>query len=281
MLFLLINMDIMREIETPFFTIPRLYGYRGGELSPANIIKNVNVFKMIFTNDYLGYNSLSEYGTIYYISIPFAVLGIMTAVKNTMKSIKQKCFHLEVLILAAFLSVLICTMLVTGPNIYKANALYIPLIYFVVLGIMKVSKLKIGNRFRNLVLPAIIVIYTVFFISFTDFYFNKYPVEYKDQVNFDYELIELTKYLENIDYFEGRNIYFDTRDSSYVYFLNATLVSPKVYTQHSYTRNYYCGIPESYHDGAVYIAKYQEFADFFEKKGYKCLEYGRYKIMYK
>lgn len=66
----------MDEIETVFFTIPILPGFRDSELSFSRLEANFwNTWKVILTKDEMPYNALGNYLTMYGLSIPFAIIG--------------------------------------------------------------------------------------------------------------------------------------------------------------------------------------------------------------
>ena len=49
-LFLAVNFNLIPEIRTSFLSIPKLTGFRGGELSPENVRAGLgNLFALLFT----------------------------------------------------------------------------------------------------------------------------------------------------------------------------------------------------------------------------------------
>lgn len=208
-LLILVNYNILPEIKT-FMTIPKLPNFRSGEVSFANIpnslriIINVITFDGLFGGKYLIYNALPEFGTLYYISIPFFLVGIIDHIK------KEKHTLIDVTMFIWFLSVIICSLLLKDPNINKANAIFVPLVYFISKGIIRIT-----NQNKK-VLLGIILIYSMNFILFISFYYNQYNQKYDNPPFF------ATYYIEAVEYADKqkeKEIYIDPaiEKKAYIY----------------------------------------------------------------
>ena len=108
----------------------------------------------MFAFDINDYNSFPIFGTLYYISIPFVLFGFIDSIKNVKKDIKEKNLSLDIIMLANFLSVCVCNILIES-GINRINAIYISLIYYTAVGIMYVSE----NRDK--IFKFIIAIYII------------------------------------------------------------------------------------------------------------------------
>ena len=74
----LVNLLDLPEITLGFLTFPKMYRYRSGDLVPHSLMQNLKlIFSVIFLHDELIYDTIPRYGTIYYFSIPFVLLGIL------------------------------------------------------------------------------------------------------------------------------------------------------------------------------------------------------------
>ncbi len=210
-LMILVNSGVIPEINS-FITIPEMTSYRGSEISLNNIFINLYIllsivsFDMPFVfGDLLNYNASLEFGTIYFIGIPFFLVGIISVFKDVKKSIKLKEYNLNLLISCWFTASLICQLLIVQPNINKANAIMFPVVYFVFLGIYKAFL-----KHKNIIVP-VIVLFSFNFILFLSFYFNNhttanngYDLFYTDFNNaLEYSL----SLEEDLFYVEGRAIY--------------------------------------------------------------------------
>ena len=177
LLMLVINNGYINEIKTNYISIPKLFFYRGSEISLNNIminLKNFNIFKIIFSTDNLFWNSIREFGTIYYISIPIFIYGLIIGVKNAIKVIKKKKINLEFIMLVLLFSTFFVSLLTAIVNVNKLHSVYLPIIYFISIGLYQIIK---NTKTLSLI---VIVMYVVLFICFANYYFVTYPKEYKD-----------------------------------------------------------------------------------------------------
>ena len=113
--------------------------------------------------------------------------------------------------LFAFISSIICGLLIYAPNINKINAIYIPIIYFISLTIYYILQ----NRKKYFLI--IIAMYIVFFTMFCVKYFS----QKSPNILFDNSTIQITEYVDNKFTDTSRKIYFDK---------NAAPVQPHIYT---------------------------------------------------
>ena len=101
---LFVNYGIIEEIKLPFMSILKMWVFRSGEVNLNNILHNIVIlFKSMFAFDYNDYNSFPIFGTLYYISIPFALFGFIDSIKNVKKDIKEKNLSLDIIILATLI----------------------------------------------------------------------------------------------------------------------------------------------------------------------------------
>ena len=212
-LMLLVNNNILSEIETPFFSIPKMFFYRGGEFSLSNILNNWDLFGILFSQDGLIYNSFGKFGTMYYFSIPFCIYGFVFVVKDAIQSMKKKSISLDFMILAFFVAVFLVTMLLDGPNINRANAIYFPLIYFVAVGIYH---LVCKSKWISVVILAM---YLIFFSFFGKYYFVTYPKEVHDST-----------YFVSQDYVEEAIFFANQLDKERIYVIDMPNYQPYIYT---------------------------------------------------
>lgn len=254
---LLVNKGIIPPIKLEYFSILKLWHYRVNEISIKNIVPNITLLKTIFSYDYNDFNSFAIFGTLYYISIPFAIIGLIETIKSSIKAIKQKEKSLDVIVLFIFISVLFCLMLLEGQAIYKSNAIYISLIYFIAIGI----KRTIQNS--KYLIYGIIVLYVLCFLAFQCYYFGVYGKENTNR-SFNVDVIEITKYLEN---YKEKKIYLRTYAiQPYIYTLLGNQYSPSQFKQNLKSKGgniatydkYYFILPEEIQEDMVYVIKTPE-----------------------
>ena len=255
-LMLLVNNGYIGEIKG-FITIPELWSYRGAEISFSHIIENLTFFVTMFTNDFLVYNSIPEFGTIYLFASILAIFGFTIEVDKLLKSIKNKEFKIESLILFLFISVIGCMLIIEEPNINKGNALFIPMLFFVAVTVKYIYK----NY--KILFWIIVVLYAISFGAFINFYFNIYPQKYEYQPFFESDLIDAVQYVNQNEELSDKNVYINTSSSQpYIYTLINDRISPYEFNESlhkqsgdglSYGKYYFANT--YINDDAVYVVK--------------------------
>ena len=199
LLMILVNNKFISEIKG-IITIPLLHFYRGGEVSFNNIFENIYVISMIFSFDnpiYYGkqliFNAIPFFGTIYYFLIPFFPVGIVTSCKEALKSLKIKKIDIDIVFLVWFSSVLICEFFIYSPNINKTNAIFVPLFYFVVNGIIAVSK-----NLKAVIVGVIILLFLNFTLFF-HYYFYQYNNDSRELFLFATDYIDVVSFSKNLN----------------------------------------------------------------------------------
>lgn len=217
----IVNITGKGSIKFGPFIIPMLYNYRVSEIGFGNIINNLttknNIFKLLFVADHNLFNSFTEFGTIYYLLIPFVLGGLIINVKETTNSLKNKEFTLRTVFLIQFVTIFLSLLIVSDLQLYKLNPLFIMLLTFGTDGILWVYNKKkiLGN--------IIIGILIVSFIVFLFFYFRN--INKKIGVSFNSDLIPLVEYLE--EEYSNKEIVLKTDAiQTYIYVLLGTKMSP-------------------------------------------------------
>ena len=168
------------------------------------------------------YNATKEFGTIYYFTIPFTLIGIITSFKKSIKAIKNKEFNTNIIFIILFISVIIVQLIIIYPNINKSNALFISIIYFSMEGIIETI-----NQKKYIIIPITLILF-INFTLFSNYYFNKYNKDNMDQYLF------ATCYLDALKFSKSLNkdyIYLERRLTAeqYIYILLENQISPYEY----------------------------------------------------
>ena len=218
---LLVNWGVINEIKTPYISILKMWLFRTGEINLNNIFHNIiKMFQVMFAFDINDYSTFPIFGTLYYISIPFAILGFIKSIKEVIKNIKEKSFSLDIIMIVNFISVFICGILVE-PGIERINAIYISLIYYIALGILYVSE----NR--KYIFGTTIGLYIAFFIIFLCYYFGVYGKE-NTNLSFNNDVVSVAQYIEENEKYDNKYINMRLNASQqYIYTLIANKPSPK------------------------------------------------------
>ena len=182
LLFLAVNYGYIDEIRTPLFSIPRLLYMRSSEISLDGKRAKLKLLWKIFIeqNDGEIWNSPMRFGLFYYISMPFAILGIFFCIRQVIACVKRHEFCPEALLLVQFFMCLPQCVLVSA-NVTRINILFIPLIVFIALGGYFLSTLS-----HRCVLAGITAVYAALFVGFECYYFTEYDRDIR--VNFSYGL---------------------------------------------------------------------------------------------
>lgn len=285
MLMLLVNNGFIKEINS-FITIPKLLFYRGTEISFANIVNNILNIKTLFTYDGLSYNSIEKFGTVYYFSIPFIVLGLTIEIMKLVKNIKNKKFEVNTGITLFFFSVCITILLIVDPNINKANAIYFPLM-FLVFSSIKFLYEKMDKKIFLIYFAVMMMAYCLLFISFINHYFNIYSVEWKYQPYFEDDLTNSIAIVNSKQELKDKKVNILTMSlNPYVYTLIVNQPSPYDFAK---TRNekdewgkYLFNRQEINEDWVYIIKDYGDFAyDLANNYGFNTEYVGTYVILYK
>ncbi len=288
MLMILINNGYTNEFKG-FITIPLLRNYRGAEISLHNIPNNLYIFTSILSYDNPGvfgnlliYNSLPYFGTIYYFTIPFFIIGLLDSFTKLYHSIKKKEFNISNIFLFWLFSVVICQLLIVEPNINKANAIFVPIVYFSAMGIVYCSK-KI-----KLLIVLICIILLINFALFFNYYFYHYNEDNMNQYFF------ATSYLDAVEYarsLQKETIYIEPNltSQSYIHILLNNQVSPYEYSENNIKTTYnnseityVFGIPEEISDmNAVYIIGNNDYLlNLLKSYNFSVANFGNISVFY-
>lgn len=286
-LFHLVNMGMIPKIPVEWIGIPIIPDYRSSEFNIMNIFQiflhPIQSLQELFGFDANDYNAFPLFGTIYYISIPFVIIGFLKGIKAIGKSIKEKTFHIDAVMTISFIVLYLSLKTVQNISINRINSIYVLLLYFIALGIVYVVKKK------KQILIGIILAYTICATCFLYYYFGIYGKN-NSNMSFNHDIIPLTQYLEK---FEGKRIdIISYAVQPYIYTLLANRESPYDFNSTKQEPNttkgdygkYYYNYAEI-HDDMVYAIKYPErkntdFENKLKEVGFKQEEYLGYKIFY-
>ena len=178
MLFVLVNLGVMGEIVTPWFSVPRLAAMRDGELSLANLLSPEGwreLAQVVFLQrDGLIWNGVEGFGMFYPISLPFQLLGAARLIRGAAGALRAKRYDWQCLaLLWAGCGAAVC-LAVANLNITRANSLHLCTLLFIAAGVdWLVGLCRRAQRLRWLP-PLVAAAYTCCFLLFTGVYFTGY-----------------------------------------------------------------------------------------------------------
>ncbi len=213
------------------FTFIRLTGYRISELSfpkPSNILIMV---KNVFLHDDMEISSNAHYMTLYIISIPFFVIGIIKGIIGFVKNIRHRSFSLNDTVLLWFTAEFIMGLMLAYPNVNRLNAIYFAVLFYIVKGIVFVIDSIRQIKLKVCVGSVIFAAYAIFAVFFIRFYFteeihNKYLCmedSYSDVIEF----IESQEQLNDIPIYIDEAAYAD--NVIYIHYIVSCKTPPSPY----------------------------------------------------
>lgn len=296
---ILVNKGIIPEYRG-LFTIPVLHLFRSGEISLNNIFKNFYIIPSLLSFDnpnvfgrQLFYNAIPYFGTVFYFSIPFFVIGLVSSVKTCFRSIKESKFDINTIFVFWLFSVLACQFLILEPNINKANAVFIPILFFIVEGIAIVTKQT------KAIAIGVVILYLFNFFIFFNYYFYQYNAASKNLIGFATDYIDTIRYSK---YLNSEKIFIlnDIAAAPYIYVLLENQVSPYYFRKNN-IKTEYNGIHKIYKflsdvemkteslnlfqvgkaDSTFIVPNDTYWNQWFKCMDYKTMPYGNISIFYK
>ncbi len=268
-LLIMVQKGYIQEINS-FITIPKLSNYRASEINIKNIRENIGTLKYVLLEDKWDYDSIHGFGTLYSIGTILMVLGLCIIIINDIvKKWKSRDFNLNIIMLFAFVANLILAFAMKVYT-YRLNGIFISAIYFIAVAIKWIYK----NA--KLLFCITIILYYIYFISFTVVYFNKYKNEY--HYLFDYGFIDTIKYAQKNNSNEKEIYTLVFQEQRWIFELYATQISPyEAYpTYRSYNKSNSVKAYKNFNnvididdikEDAIYIIEKDDTIEELEKRG--------------
>ena len=167
LLFIAVNLNYIPEIITPFFSIPKLAVFRGGEFNYRHLFENVRTVLEVIVYQYDGHEHTSSplVGAYYLFTTPFFILGIAVHFVKMLKNYRSGDNDLQYLFPIWLISAAVVALLQEAVNFVHLNLIHIPLVFYGVYGITQTAR-HIKSR---LLVPACLIFYI---ISFSIFFYD-------------------------------------------------------------------------------------------------------------
>ncbi len=144
--------------------------YRGDELSVSWVAENLIMsLKYTYVADRSSYDANPVYGTMYYVSIPFILIGIASSAADLVKKIKAKIIDPWLFIWLYFIVSRIYHLFLDYPNVNRINGIYPCYLLFAVYGIRFVAE---RIKWRNLFFALVAVAYMISFVFFSKYFYS-------------------------------------------------------------------------------------------------------------
>ena len=117
------------------------------DVASSSFWENVtDIIKITLTHGFYPQDAVDKFYTLYPVSIPFIVLGMVYSVYRVVISVVKKTFHPASLYLFFYISGLITIGLTGTQYVYRANSFFICYLYFWISGIALVYIFLSVNR---------------------------------------------------------------------------------------------------------------------------------------
>lgn len=176
----LINLGLVKPFSFLGSDYPKLTSYRVGEIAPVNLVNNIgNIIPLIFGDPTYNYNSVREFGTVYWTMIPLLLTGLIIGIIALVRSLKTRELNLSAIFILYGISIYLGFISVIGCNVYKGNAIYICFIVFIIAGLKFMA-----DKGRNVLIILSLALIALSFLMYSEFYFRKLTPEYGFQALF-------------------------------------------------------------------------------------------------
>ncbi len=149
--------------------------YRGGEISASYVLENlIDSLKYTYVADRSRYDANPLYGTMYYVSIPFILIGMVSSATAVVRDVKDHVLNPWMFNWLYFLTARIYHLFLKYPNINRINGIYPAYLLFTVYGI-KSSAEFIEKKKPSAVkafYALLIIAYAIPFVAFSKYFYT-------------------------------------------------------------------------------------------------------------
>lgn len=176
----IINVFKIETITTKFFTIYRLTLDRVDEFGGSSLFQLFFAnLKRIFTYDGFPGSAFPEYYTLYPLSIPICAIGYFSSLYYLFIKKYDETKKNIVYIMHFYTLAMMVLMFARENTIYNLNAIFLPLLFWIINGIYAimelVTKVVFKEKFKFIPIGIIMAGYLYYFAGFANFYFNVFP----------------------------------------------------------------------------------------------------------
>ena len=159
-----VNLNLLPEIKTRFFSIPKLLAFRGEEINIAHMIDSAKmVCKMLFRQyDGVAHTSCGKTGAYYFFTAPFWMLGIGLQLTGIVRSRKLEKKPLEYVMLFWLVSAAVMCVLNEIVTVIHTNLIHIPIIFYGAYGIYKVCSYLKSKVFSGICMGMLLFSFGIF-----------------------------------------------------------------------------------------------------------------------
>ena len=157
------------------FTIAPISGNRMEELSLSALWPNmVHNLKTTLTYSIFPMDSVDKFYTLYPVSIPFILLGLLCAVYDFGNSFRKHRFHFSTIYLLYFVCASVVVALTSTDHLYRANSFYICYLYFFLRGLQACCHFL--TVYRKAFVTILAYGYVLWVAAFMRYYYSMYSM---------------------------------------------------------------------------------------------------------
>ncbi len=141
-------------------------------ISPTYFWENLKVFfKYTYVADNDRYDANPVFGTLYYVSLPFIWIGLVSSVVNVIKDIREKKLNTWIFPVLFYVVARVFFLFVEYPNINRTNGIYPIYLLFIVYGIRAIVNRINKAAVRRVFLAVVTVAYLVCFVAYSRYFY--------------------------------------------------------------------------------------------------------------
>ncbi len=153
------------------------------EMGVGNILTNIKNIRAFFWDDGHPFDVSTTFGTIYFFSVPFVVLGVVLTLKKVISSIKEKSYNEWVMLWLFALLILLCNLMLKNADIRTCNP-----IFFIISIFLTEGFIYLCDNLKGAYL-IIIVLYLMSFGIFTHYYYENFNSEVNNSLDHESGII--------------------------------------------------------------------------------------------
>lgn len=158
-----------------FFHIMPIASERMTDIGNTSFFYNItDIIKITLTNSTYPLDAVPKFYTMYYISIPFIIIGLTASAYHLIHSIIKRRFHFSSVFFLFYIAGLITIGFAGTHYVYRANYFFIAYLYFLVFGI--VLTYRFLHSYKHYFIASLACCYLLWTLSFTRYYFTIYSM---------------------------------------------------------------------------------------------------------
>lgn len=274
-----INLLDLQEMKLWIFTIPKMNGYRGGEVGKISLDNMDRVIKAIFWGEESGSNMITGYMPCYAISVLFFGMGMFSYLKKAVQCLRERKICTYGIVLLYFIICILALSFVQEPNVHKCIGAYSAYGLIVVEGLLYFCE-NVGSRKTALILVS--GLYLLCFAKFERYYFFHYPLEISPSPYCEYDQTDAVDFIVNN---EGicNKITYTSADILYVAY--AAKIPPQVYNTRTEAQDldlWKCGklVEISPEFNYIVSTEFPEYAEQLRQEGFQEEKFEHYSVFF-